>query len=166
MFATFCSEKDLKLYTVLKSSTIHRLIFHQKTLLRTILSAFSLVSEDEVSKIISQSTNSFSHLDSIPTSLLKQCLSALPPTWTNIINISLTSGTPFLINSNLVNLSFLVLKKYNLDKEDLYNNIDLSLIFLSYLNLLSVLLRTALIHISLQIISSTHINLVHQASFY
>jgi len=37
--------------------------------------------------------------------------------------------------------------------------IDLSLIFLSYLNLLSVLLRTALLRISLQIISSIHINL-------
>jgi len=37
--------------------------------------------------------------------------------------------------------------------------IDLSCIFISYLNLLNVLLRTALLRISLRIISSTRINL-------
>jgi len=96
-----------------------------------------LVSEDEVSKIISHSSNSFSDLDPIPTSLLKLCLSALLPTLTTIINLSLTFGTfPDQFKSCSV---IPLLKKYNLDKEDLSNYIDLSLIFLSYLNLLSAL---------------------------
>jgi len=53
MFATFFSDKILKLHTALKSSsTISLLHIHANT--PTILSAFSLISEDEVSKIISQ----------------------------------------------------------------------------------------------------------------
>jgi len=80
----------------------------------TILSSFSLVSEDELSKIISQSSNSFSDIDSIPTYLLKQCVSALLPTLTIIINLSLASGTfpdQFKSCSDIP-----LLKKYNLDK--------------------------------------------------
>jgi len=87
MFATFFTDKILKLHTALKSSST---IFRQNT--PTILSAFSFISEDEVSKIISQSSNCFSDLDPIPTSLLKQCLSALLPILTKIINLSLASG--------------------------------------------------------------------------
>jgi len=64
---------------------------------------------------------------------------------------------PFLISSNLV-LSFLFSRNKILTKKS-SPTIDLSLIFLSYLNLLSMLLKKALLRISLQIISSTHINL-------
>jgi len=78
-----------------------------------------LVSEDEVSIIISHSSNSFSDLDPIPTSLLKPCLSTLLPTLTNIINLSLVSGTfPDQFKSCSV---IPLLKKYNLDQEDLSN---------------------------------------------
>jgi len=101
---------------------------------------------------------SFSYLDPIPTSLLKQFLSALQPTLTNIINFSHASILlPFLINSNLA-MSFLFSRNTILTKKT-YPAIDLSLFFLSYLNLLIVLLKTALLRISLKIISSTRINL-------
>jgi len=115
-----------------------------------------VVSEDEVSKIISHSSNSFSDLDPIPASLLKQCLFTLLPTLTNILNLSLVSGTfPDQLKSFSV---ILLLKKYNLDKEDLSNYRPIS--HLSLLSkLLSVLLRTALLRTSLLIISSIHINL-------
>jgi len=68
---------------------------------------------------------------------------------------------PFLINSNLV-LPFLFSRNTILTKISPAK--DLSLFFLSYLNLLRVLLRTALLRISLKIISSTCINL--RTSFY
>jgi len=86
-----------------------------------------------VSKIISLSSNSFYDLDTIPTYLLKQCLSALLPTLTNIINLSLASGTfPDQFKSCSV---IPLLKHYNLDKEDLSNYRPIShLSFLSKLN--------------------------------
>jgi len=55
-------------------------------------------------------------LDPMPTSLLKQCL----PTLTNIINISLVSGT---FPDQFKSCSIIpLLKKCNLDKEDLSND--------------------------------------------
>jgi len=67
MFATFFSDKILKLHTALKSSTtISSFYIPPKTLL---LSCFTLFSENEVSKIISHSPNSFSDLDRVATSL-------------------------------------------------------------------------------------------------
>jgi len=92
MFATFFSDKIHKLHTALKySSTVSSPHIPSKNT-PTTLSFFSLVSEDEVSKIISQLSNSFSDLDPIHTSLLKRCLSALLPTLNNI-NLSLAPGT-------------------------------------------------------------------------
>jgi len=71
MFATFFSDKILKLHTALKSSsTVSSPHFPPKTLLPYIISFFSLVSEDEVSKIISESCNSFSDLYPIPDSYI------------------------------------------------------------------------------------------------
>jgi len=132
MFATFFSDKILKLHTALKSSSTISSPHIPPKNTPTILSTFSLVSEDEVSKIISQSSNSFSDLDLIPTSLLKQCLSALLPTLTNIINLSLASGTfPDQFKSCSV---IPLLKKYNLDKEGHSNYTPIShLSFLSKL---------------------------------
>jgi hypothetical protein len=119
MFATFFSEKILKLHTALKSasplSSPHIAPRHTPT----ILSSFCSVSEDEVSKIMSHSSNTFCDLDPIPTSLLKQCLPALIPTVTRIINLSLSTGTfPDQFKACSV---IPLLKKYNLDKEDLSN---------------------------------------------
>jgi len=95
-----------------------------------ILTSFSLVYEDEVSKIIPQSSTLFLILiDPIPTSFLKQSLSSLLPTLTNIINLPLFSGTfPDQFKSCSV---ISILKKYNLDNEDLSNyRLNLSYFFL------------------------------------
>jgi len=68
-----------------------------------------------VSNIGSHSSNSFSDLDPIPTSLLKQCLFALLPTLTNTINLSLVSGT---FPDQFKSCSAIpLLKKYNLKKK-------------------------------------------------
>jgi len=59
----------------------------------------------------------------------------------------LSSLVPFLINSNFV-LSFLVLKQYNLDKEDLSN---IPIFYLSFLSKLTErVVKTAVLRISLQ----------------
>ena len=74
MFATFFSDKIQKLHTALKSfstlSSPHTPPRHTPTN----LSVFSHVTEEEVSNIISRSSNTFCDLDPIPTSLLKQCV--------------------------------------------------------------------------------------------
>ena len=77
MFATFFSEKIQKLHTALKSSSTLSSPHTPPRHTPTNLSVFSHVSEEEVSKIISQSSNTFCDLDPISTSLLKQCSS--PP---------------------------------------------------------------------------------------
>jgi len=132
MFATFFSEKILKLHTALKSSSPLSSPHIAPRHTPTILSSFCSVSEDEVSKIISHSSNTFCDLDPIPTSLLKQCLPALIPTLTRIINLSLSTGTfPDQFKACSV---IPLLKKYNLDKEDLSNYRPIShLSFLSKL---------------------------------
>ena len=53
---------------------------------------FRTVSQDEVAKAFLSSSDNCD-LDPVPTSLLKQCLSVLPPTITNIVNLPLSSGT-------------------------------------------------------------------------
>ena len=132
MFASFFSDKILKLHTALKSQTTNS---SPHTLPRDIpinFSFFSPVTEEEVSKIISQSPNSFCELDPLPTSLLKQCLSPLLPTITNIINLSLGTGVfPDQFKTSSV---IPLLKKSNLDKEELSNYRPIShLSFLSKL---------------------------------
>jgi hypothetical protein len=89
----------------------------------------------EVSKLISESSDTHCDLDPILSTLLKKCTSALLPTITTIINLSLASGV-FLISSNLA-LYILFLKSLILIKMNCPTT-DLSLIFLSFLNLLSV----------------------------
>jgi len=116
MFVTFFADKILKLHTAMKSSSIISSPHNPPKDTPTIFSSFTLVSENEVSKIISQSSNSFSDLDPIPTSLLKQCLCALLPTLTNITNLSLASG---IFPDQFKSCSVIpLLKKNNLDKED------------------------------------------------
>jgi len=163
MFATFFSHQILKLHSALKSSSTVSSPHIPPKNTPTILSSFSLISEDEVSRIISHSSNPFSDLDPIPTTLLKQCLSALLPTLTNIINLSLVSGTfPDQFKSCSV---IPLLKKYNLDKEDLSNYRPIShLSFLSKLTERVVKNRLTDAHFSAKnlLISIC----LHQASFY
>ena len=119
MFATFFSDKIQKLLTALKSSSTlsspHTLPRHNPTN----LSVFSYVTGGEVSKIISQSSNTFCDLDHIPIFILKQCLSAFSPTLTTMINI--TFGTGVFPDEFKAGSVIPLLKKYNLDREDLFN---------------------------------------------
>jgi len=131
MFASFFSDKFsncIPLWSLLLS---HRLIFRQKTLPRySVISLWSLKMEC-LKPSLSHLTLS---LILIPfLSLLKQCQSARLPTLTNILNLSLTSGTfPDQFKSCSVDP---ILKKYNLDKEDLC--IYRSISYLSFLSKLT-----------------------------
>jgi len=155
MFANFFPDKILKLHSALKSSSIlfHRLIFNLKTLLPYSALSLWFLKMKCLKSYLTHLTVSlllmpFLHLSSN---------NALLPTLTNIINLSLVSGTfpdQYFKSCSVIPL----LKKYNLTKKT-FLTIDLSLIFLSYLYLMNVLLRTALLRISLLIISSIHINL-------
>ena len=93
---------------------------------------FRPASIDEISKLISQSPDTHCDLDPIPSTLLKECMSALLPTITNIINLSLASGVfPDQFKSSSVHP---LIKKQNLDKDELSNYRPIShLSFLSKL---------------------------------
>ena len=131
-FATFFSDKIHKLRHTIISNSDHASPHNSPPYSPHNLSDFTPVTSDEITKIISQSPDTFCDLDPIPTFLLKQCLSALVPTITNIINLSLSTGLfPTHFKSSLV---LPHLKKYNLDKEDLANYRPIShLSFLSKL---------------------------------
>ena len=58
-------------------------------------------------KLICLSANTFCNLDPIPTSLLKKCLPKLLPTFTEIINLSLSTG----VFHNRFKTSVILLKK-------------------------------------------------------
>jgi Reverse transcriptase (RNA-dependent DNA polymerase) len=132
MFATFFSNKILKLHTALKSVTTNSSPHALPPNTPTSLTLFNPVTEEEVSRIVLNSSNAFCDLDPFPTSLLKQCLPALLSTLTNIINLSLATGVfpdQFKCCSVIP-----LLKKYNLDKDDLSNYRPIShLSFLSKL---------------------------------
>jgi hypothetical protein len=132
MFADFFSNKVLKLYSAFSSqsssSSPHTVPHHVSTK----LSSFTSVTKAEVSKLISESSNTYCELDPIPTSLLKQCLPVLLNTLTNIINLSLSTG---VFPDQFKECSVIpLLKKHNLNKEDLSNYRPIShLSFLSKL---------------------------------
>ena len=118
-FATFFSDKIHKLHTNLLLKANYSSPHIDPPFNPVNLSNFQPVTLDEVSKLLSQSPATDSDLDPIPTSLLKQCACVLLPTITNIINLSLSSGTfPDQFKSCSVHP---LLKKPNLDKEILGN---------------------------------------------
>ena len=83
------------------------------------LLVFTPTSDDEISKLLLSHQNKQCDLDPIPTSLLKQCTPLLTETITRIVNLSLSSGTfPSPFKTSIVTP---VLKKSNLNKEDLNN---------------------------------------------
>ena len=83
------------------------------------LSTFHSVSEETVKKVILNATPTSCELDPIPTPLLVECLDALLPTITSVINDSLVSGSfPDIFKSALVKP---LLKKPSLDPNDLKN---------------------------------------------
>lgn len=83
------------------------------------LTAFSPVSESDVLKIIKSSAPKTCDLDPIPTNLLFECLDEILPHLTQIINLSLSSGSfPDAYKSALVKP---LLKKPSLDPNELKN---------------------------------------------
>src|SRR6218665_1034541 len=81
---------------------------------------FEPATEAEITTLIHASQNKQCDLDPIPTSLLKECADLLVPTITNIINLSLSTGTFPMQFKDLVVKA--LLKKPSLDKELLSNN--------------------------------------------
>ncbi len=92
MFATFFSNKVLKLHSALKTQFTGTSPHTEPSHLPKILSFFTPATCEEISKIISSSSNAFCDLDPLPTSILKQCLPTLLLTITNIVNLSLSTG--------------------------------------------------------------------------
>ena len=112
----------------------------------TPLSSFTPVSQQEVDKIIKSMSLKTCELDPIPASLYSDCLPHLLPFITDIINISLQTGTvPDIFKTALVRP---LLKKHNLDPNDLKNFRPVSnLSFLSKL-LEKVVLTQLNLHLS------------------
>jgi hypothetical protein len=131
-FASYFSDKIHKLHISLLTKPDRVSPHSQPTYSPKQLTTFEPVTCEEISKLISESSDTYCELDPIPTSLLKQCSSALLPTITNIINLSLSTGVfPDLFKSSLV---LPHLKKHNLDSEELGNYRPIShLSFLSKL---------------------------------
>ena len=92
MFASFFSDKVIKIHSAFKSRVSNTQPHTEPSLIPTDLTFFSPATEDEICKFLYQSSNTFCDLDPIPTSLLKHCLPTLLPTITNIVNLSLISG--------------------------------------------------------------------------
>ena len=80
---------------------------------------FSCVTEDDLQRVISRSSNASCQLDPEPTWLLKEHLESHLTALTLVVNHSLTSGI-FPVNAHSAMISPL-LKKPSLDKEDLKN---------------------------------------------
>ena len=80
---------------------------------------FSIVSEDEISKLIKNMPTKSCILDLLPTNLVKHCMDDLVPLITLIINESLMSGTvPLQFKEAIV---VPILKKHGLDCNTLKN---------------------------------------------
>ena len=81
MFASFFSNKVLKLHSALKSHLTNTSPHTEPSHVPTNLTFFYLAAREKISKLISQSSNTFCDLDPI-----------LLPIITNIVNLSLSSG--------------------------------------------------------------------------
>ena len=94
------------------------------------LDSFSLITLDQLAKIISNSKQTTCILDPIPTKLLKEILPLIDSTLLNIINLSLSSG--YVPQSFKIAIIKPLLKKPTLDPEVLANYRPISnLLFLS-----------------------------------
>ena len=105
------------------------------------------VKEADIIKIINESPSKSCELDSLPTPLLKECISEIIPHITHFINSSLSSGTVSdCFKESLVNP---LLKKFGLDNNQLNNYRPVSnLTFLSKI-LEKVVLKQLLNHMNL-----------------
>ena len=83
------------------------------------MAALECTTEDELKKINTNGNSESCHLDSIPTTLLKDCIICLLPTLTQIVNTSiLTSTMPPILKAATVTP---LLKKPELDPENMKN---------------------------------------------
>ena len=121
-FASFFSDKILKIRTVISTGNAHRSVSpHSEPppQRNCQLLSFTPATTDEIARLLNSSPDKQCDLDPIPTSLLKKCSTVLLPTLTNIINLSLTAGTfPDSFKHSVVTP---LLKKPSLDKESLSN---------------------------------------------
>jgi len=104
LIASFFTDKISRLWISLTS--IYPVVSqHTPSPLSTppVSSTFRPASESEIYKILFDCPNKQSDSDPIPTWLLKKCSSVLIPTITNIVNLSLSSGTfhPILKESTI-----------------------------------------------------------------
>ena len=118
-FSDFFSNKIKAIRQNLDSATTTSPSFPDPPYLGTVWSDFKLISQNDVRKIIKQSTIKSCDLDPLPASLLSYCLDDLLPHLTNVINESLQSGTfPSSYKKAIVKP---LLKKPTLDPECLKN---------------------------------------------
>ena len=74
---------------------------------------FSLISEDEIRKIIWKSSNASCQLDLIPAWLVKLCCDKLVPVLSTMVNLSLSEGN--VPDDSKTSLVLPLLKKFGLD---------------------------------------------------
>jgi len=91
-FANFFADKIHKLHTSLLINRMSTSPHFPPRFNPPNFSSFTCNTTDEVSKLLSQSFDTNSDLDHIPTSLMKQCSRILLTTINNIINLSLSIG--------------------------------------------------------------------------
>jgi hypothetical protein len=85
----------------------------------TTMTTFNLTTEDEVQKLVMSAPTKSCNIDPIPTWLLKECLPALLPVLTKLVNASLTTAEmPTNLKAAIVTP---LLKKSTLDPDVLKN---------------------------------------------
>ena len=105
-FSDFFHSKVTSIRRNLDSTTVTLLSVPDQPFCGMVWGAFQSVSEDEVKKILTQSTIKTCELDPLPTSFLTHCLDDLLPHLTSIINDSLHSGLfPSAFISAIISLS-------------------------------------------------------------
>ena len=118
-FAEFFRNKVLNIHSSIKSGSIETDCFVENAITSKNLRSFQNTSDDEISKLIRQSSNAYCKLDPLPTSLLKQCSSELTPFITKLVNMSLDSAiVPAVMKEAIV---VPLLKKSGLDTDDYKN---------------------------------------------
>ena len=118
-FATFFSDKIHKLHSSLLLNHARSSPLIPQPVTPPHFSSIAPVTMDTISKLLSDSSETYCDLDPIPTSLLKQCSSVFLPTITNIINLSLSTS---IFPDQVKYYSFHPhIKKPSFDKETLAN---------------------------------------------
>ena len=118
-FSQFFSNKIEKIRNDLDQAPSDSVSSLTPTFTGAFLDSFLPVTSDQVKDIITHMPKKSCQLDPIPYSLMSQCLDELLPAITNIVNVSLASGTvPLPFKNALVTP---LLKKSTLDAQQLKN---------------------------------------------